>query len=590
MQKDKPLDPCLRRDRQEKLEILRHSTAHIMAAAVLKFFPEAKFAIGPAIENGFYYDFELPRTLIPEDLALIEAEMKKIIKANFPFEQKQAPAKEALEKFKKLGQKYKVELIEDLMKEGEKQVSLYKLDGFVDLCSGPHKESSGEIDPQAFKLTHISGSYWKGDEKRESLQRIYGTVFENKANLKKHLFALEEAKKRDHKKLGKQLELFTFHKEGPGFAFWHPKGMTLRSALMKPYEKLLKKAGYQTLSTPIILNEEMWRKSGHWDNYKDNMYFTKIDDKDFAIKPMNCPGTIIIYKSRPHSYREFPIKYDEKGEVHRHEPSGTLNGLFRVRAFRQDDAHIFTQESQIEKEIKDVIKLILDFYKFFDFKEVNIELSTRPEKSIGSDEIWEQSEKILKRVLESSKLNYDLNEGDGAFYGPKIDFHIKDSLGRSWQCGTVQLDFAMPERYELEYVDKDGKIKRPVMIHRTIMGSIQRFVGILIEHYGGAFPTWLAPVQVALLPVSEKFEKYSKKVEEALQKEGIRIESPSPENSLGKRIAESTELKIPYILIMGEKEEKEETVTVRKRGQKEQETLEIEDFVKMIKKEIEKKA
>ncbi len=587
-----------------KLDVLRHSTSHVLAAAVLEMFPEAKFAIGPAIDDGFYYDFELPRTLIPEDLPLLEEKMKAIIAANHPFEKKMMSFEDAIKHFEKAKQPYKVELINDIAKEQKKKkpalrssakrnegrVMVYKSGPFVDLCSGPHLESTGEIKPDAMKLTKISGAYWRGDEKREQLQRIYGTAFKTKKELKQYLFMLEEAQKRDHRKIGKELDLFSFHNEGRGFAFWHPKGMDLRDALMKPYDKLLNKAGYQTLSTPIMLSEEMWHKSGHWDHYKDNMYFTKIDDEVYAIKPMNCPGTIIIYNTHLHSYREFPLKYAEKGEVHRHEPSGTLSGLFRVRAFRQDDAHIFARDDQIEKEIKDVITLILEFYKFFNFSDVHIELSTRPEKFLGSSKMWDKSEKALERALKNLKLEYKINEGDGAFYGPKIDFHIKDSLGRSWQCGTVQLDFSMPERYNLEYIDKGGEAKRPAMIHRTIMGSIQRFVGILIEHYAGAFPVWLSPVQAVILPISKKYAKYARSVHDQLKENDIRVELDDADESLGKRIANATKQKTPYILVVGEKEEKDDAVAVREREGKKQNVMKVANFIERVKKEIEEKA
>jgi threonyl-tRNA synthetase len=516
----------------KKLEIKRHSMAHILATAMLEMFPEAKFGIGPAVENGFYYDFDLPRTLIPEDLEILEEKMKAIIKENYEFKMKEMAIDDAIKHFEKAGQPLKIELLENLKKAKTKMVSVYKSGPLVDLCKGPHLNSTGEIDSSAFKLTRISGAYWLGDEKKQQLQRVYGVAFNNKKELKQYLFQQEEAKKRDHRVIGKELDLFSFHNEGHGFAFWHPRGMDLRTALMEPYNKLHKEHGYKEISTPIMLSEELWHKSGHWDNYKDNMYFTKIDDKPYAIKPMNCPGAIIIYNTKPRSYRDFPIILGEKGEVHRHEPSGTLHGLFRVRAFRQDDSHIFCRKDQVKDEIKKVVNMTLDFYKIFDFSDVFIEVSTRPEKSIGSLKMWDESENIMKSLLDDLNIDYTINEGDGAFYGPKIDFHIKDAIGRSWQCGTVQLDFSMPEKFDLTYTNDKGESPRPVMIHRTIFGSIQRFVGILIEHYAGAFPTWLAPVQVGILPVSEKFSDYADKVNSVLRESGIRVEMYNQDEGL----------------------------------------------------------
>ncbi|HRZ95122.1 MAG TPA: threonine--tRNA ligase [Candidatus Moranbacteria bacterium] len=570
------------------LEILRHSASHVLAAAVLEMFPEARFGIGPAIENGFYYDFDLPRTLIPEDLPLLEEKMKAIIKANHPFERAEISAKEALDDFKKLGQDYKVELIKDLENEGEKKVSVYKTGVFVDLCTGPHLDSTGEIPADAMKLTKISGAYWKGDEKNKMLQRIYGVAFENQKELENYLKMLEEAEKRNHVKLGKQLKLFSIHPEGPGFPFFHPKGMIIWNELIKYWQEEHEKEGYQEINTPIILKKELWEKSGHWDHYKDSMYFTKIDAIDYAVKPMNCPGGILIYKSDLHSYKELPLKLAEIGLVHRHELSGTLNGLFRVRMFRQDDAHIYCTESQIGEEVMKLIKLIDRIYKTFGLS-YHIELSTRPLKSTGTDKMWKTAEKALGDALDKMKIDYKLNPGDGAFYGPKIDFHIKDAIGRTWQCGTIQLDFSMPERFKLSYIGEDGKEHRPVMLHRVIYGAVERFMGILIEHYAGAFPVWLSPVQVMLIPVSEKFKKYAHSVETQFIASNIRIKVDDSDETLGKHIAEAEKQKIPYMVVVGEKEEKDNLVAIRTRGEKKQETMKIDEFIEKIRKEIDEK-
>jgi threonyl-tRNA synthetase len=570
---------------KDNLEIKRHSTSHILAAAVLKFFPEAKFAIGPDIENGFYYDFELPRTLIPEDLPLLEAEMKKIIKANHSFEKRLVPAQEALDKFKKLKQSYKVELIEDLIKEGETEVILYKSGDFVDLCSGPHLQSAGEIDAQAFKLTHISGAYWKGDEKRESLQRIYGTVFQNKKDLKKHLFELEEAKKRDHKKIGKELDLFSFHSSCPGMVHWHEKGMFTWNELEKFGKEIKKEHGFIEIKTPQMAKNDLWIKSGHWDHYKDDMFVFKAEDETYCLKPMDCPFNINIFENTPKSYKDLPVRYTEIGRVFRNEKSGQLNGLFRVREITQDDSHIFFSEEQTEQEIDNLLNIVKIYYKGLGI-EPRYFLSTRPKDFMGDKETWDKAEKNLKEVLESRNLKYEIKEGDGAFYGPKIDVDIKDSLGREWQVATIQLDFQLPGRFDCYYIDREGNKKTPILLHAAIFGSFERMIGILIEHYAGKFPTWLAPVQIALLPVSDKFEKYSQKIENDLKEKGFRIEIPNPESSLGKRIAESTKQKIPYLLILGEKEENEGTITIRKRDEKEQQTIKIEEFMKMIEEEI----
>lgn len=568
------------------IENIRHSLSHILAMAVLDFWPEAKLGIGPTIENGFYYDFDLKHRLSPEDLPKIEKKMRELIKKYLKFIKGEISVEEVKKIF--ANQPFKLELIEEL-KNSKQQITIYESGDFTDLCAGPHIDSSKKLNPDAFKLTKVAGAYWKGNEKNPQLQRIYGVGFETKKELETYLKLLEEAEKRDHRKLGKELELFSFHEEAPGFPFWHPKGMILRDALMKFYNKLVNEAGYQLVSTPILLSEDLWRQSGHWDNYKDKMYFTKIDEKIFAIKPMNCPGVILIYKNRPRSYRELPLRLSEAGEVHRHEPSGTLMGLFRVRAFRQDDAHIFVKEDQIENEVKNIIKLVLKFYKMVGFKDIKIELSTRPEKSIGSDEIWEKAEGALQKTLNNSKLKFKINEGDGAFYGPKIDFHIKDSLGRSWQCATIQVDFSMPERFELKYIDKDGAPKQPVIIHRTIIGSVQRFVGILIEHFGGAFPFWLAPEQVWVVPIGAEHKKYGKEIGKTLEDSGFRIQVKDENETVSKKIREGEIQKIPYLLIVGDKEIKAKKVSVRQRQKGDIGQMPLKKFLEKISNEIEKK-
>ncbi len=583
--------------KQEKLELLRHSTAHILAVAVFKFFPEAKFAIGPAINNGFYYDFELPRTLIPEDLPLLEAEIKKIIKANFHFEQKMVPAEEALGKFKKLEQQYKVELIEDLIKAGEKEISLYKLDDFVDLCSGPHIESSGEIDTQAFKLTTISSAYWKGNEKRESLQRIYGTVFENKANLKKHLFEQEEAKKRDHRKLGKELDLFVFSDlVGPGLPLFTPKGTVIKRTLERWIEDEEEKRGYSQTSTPDISKVALFKKSGHWDHYQDDMYpVMNIYDDQYVLRPMTCPHQFMIYNSRPRSYRELPIRYSEISRLYRKEKSGELFGLIRhAGGWSFADAHIICTPEQVEAEFAKVIDLVqyvmktLKITKYW-YRFSKWDPENKKNKYVNNVKAWDENKASIKKIIDAMQIKYVEAEDEAAFYGPKLDIQLQNINGKDETAFTIQIDFALPEKFDMIYIDEKGEEKRPIVIHRGSIGCIERTMAFLIEHYAGKFPVWLSPIQVALLPVSEKFDAYSKKVTKALQKERIRIETPDPDNSLGKRIAETTKTKIPYILIMGEKEEKDDTVTIRKRGQEEQVVMKIEEFVKMIKEEIKKK-
>jgi len=567
------------------LENVRHSCAHLLAAAILKLFPETKLTIGPAIENGFYYDFEFKKPITEEDLPKIEEEMRKILPTFKAFSKRAVTAKEAREIYK--DNPYKLELIEEIEKR-EEPITLYKSGEFEDLCRGGHSENPSE-EIGAIKLLSLAGAYWRGDEKNKMLTRIYGTCFPTQKELDEYLNLLEEAKKRDHRKIGKELDLFSFHEEGPGFVFWHPKGMLIREALMKTYNEIHKKADYQLVSTPLILSEDLWHESGHWDHYKDNMYFTKIDNRTFVIKPMNCPGVSLIYKNQPRSYRDLPLRFSEQGEVHRHEPSGTLHGLFRVRAFRQDDAHLFVRDDQIEEEVKNIILLTLDFYKMIGFKDVHIELSTRPENSIGGDAIWEKAEAILKKILQDLRIEYKLNEADGAFYGPKIDFHIEDVLGRSWQCGTVQLDFFMPDRFNLEYIDSDGKPKRPVMIHRTVIGSIQRFMGILIEHFGGAFPLWLSPVQISLLPITDAQNDFTKKLAEKLKAENIRAEADLRNERLQAKIREATLQKVPYLGIIGKQETESGSVSVRTCAGKDLGKIKIADLIDRLKEEIDKK-
>lgn len=570
-------------DSPEGINILRHTTAHVMAQAVERLFPGVKLAIGPTIENGFYYDFDLPETFSTEDLEKIEGEMKKIVKENLPLMRQELSRKDAIELFKKLDQPYKVELIEDL--DGE-TVSLYKQGEFVDLCRGPHLPATGMI--KAFKLQSVAGAYWRGDSDRPMLQRIYGTAFPKQSQLDEYLKMLEEALKRDHRKLGQQLDLFSIHEEGPGFPFFHPKGMILKNQLIDFWRQQHQKAGYQEIQTPIILSEELWHRSGHWDHYQENMYFTQIDEGNYAIKPMNCPGGILMYKRQLHSYRDLPIRMGELGLVHRHELSGALHGLMRVRAFTQDDAHIFLLPEQIEEEIAGVISLVDKFYSLFGFS-YHVELSTRPENSMGSLEIWEQATAALQGALQKLGKDYTINEGDGAFYGPKIDFHLQDSLGRSWQCGTIQLDFMLPERFDLTYIGADGAKHRPVMIHRVIYGSIERFIAILTEHYAGAFPLWLSPVQVELLPVSEGQRAYAQEVKARLEELDLRVEIDSRDEKLGYRIREAQLQKIPYMIIIGEKEVQANSLSVRSRKEGDLGSFSPEELGAKLTQEIAKK-
>ena len=567
-------------DDVEGKDVFRHTSAHMLAQAIKRLYPEAKFAIGPSIENGFYYDIDLDQRLTMEDLQKIEAEMKKIAKEDLKVERYELPKEEALAWAKENGEIYKEELINELP-EGE-VISFYKQGDFTDLCRGPHLPSTKKV--KAVKLLSIAGAYWRGDEKNKMLQRIYGISFEKNKDLEQYLHLLEEAKKRDHRKLGKELELFFIPEEGPGFPLFLPKGMELKNTLLKFWREIHRQDGYYEIETPIILNRHLWETSGHWYHYKENMYTVKIDEQDFAIKPMNCPGSMLYYQSKPHSYRDFPMRVAELGRVHRHELSGALHGLMRVRAFTQDDAHIFMLPEQIKDEIKGVVKLIDSVYKTFGF-EYHLELSTRPEDSMGTDEEWETAENGLREALEELNLPYILNEGDGAFYGPKIDFHLKDCLGRTWQCGTIQLDMQLPQRFDISYVGQDGEKHRPVMIHRVALGSIERFIGILIEQYAGKFPVWLAPTQVKILPISDKYMDYANEVKKSLFDAGVRVEMDDRAEKIGFKIREAQLQKVPYMLVVGEKEAAENQVAVRSRDKGEMGSMNLADFVSMVVKE-----
>ena len=569
---------------EDELRAIRHTASHVLAQAVKRLYPDAKLAIGPAIDDGFYYDFDREGGFTPEDLEKLEAEMAKIVKENLPDKPFVLPRAEAVRFMEEKGEPYKVELIEDLPEE--ETISFYQQGEFVDLCAGPHIMYTKGV--KAFKLTSIAGAYWRGSEKNKMLTRIYGTAFANKTDLESYLTMMEEAKKRDHRKLGKELGLFMFAEEGPGFPFFLPKGMTLKNTLIDYWREIHYRDGYQEVSTPIILSRKLWENSGHWDHYKDNMYTTVIDEEDYAVKPMNCPGGMLVYKNQPHSYRDLPLKVGELGLVHRHEKSGQLHGLMRVRCFTQDDAHIFMRDDQIEDQIKGVTKLINEVYTQFGF-EYFVELSTRPEDSMGSDEDWEMATNGLRKALEDMGLDYIVNEGDGAFYGPKIDFHLRDSLGRTWQCGTIQLDFQMPQRFDLEYTAEDGSKKRPIMIHRVCFGSIERFIGILIEHFAGKFPVWLAPVQVKVIPVSEKSMDYATGVYEKLKASGIRTELDHKDEKVGYKIRQAQLEKVPYMLVLGEKEAAEGAITVRSRDKGDLGAAGLDAFIEDIKKMIETK-
>ena len=569
---------------KEGKEIFWHTSAHIMALAVQNLFPGVKFAIGPAIDNGFYYDFDTEHRFTPEDLEDIEAEMAKIAKEGHVLERFEMPRNDALEYFEEKGEVYKVDLIEKLPED--EIISFYSLGDFTDLCKGPHLYDTKKV--KAIKLLSIAGAYWRGDEKNKMLQRIYGTTYEKKKDLEKYLDRLEEAKKRDHRKLGKELDLFTMHEEGPGFPFFHPNGMVIRNLLEEFWREEHVKRGYGEIKTPLILNESLWKQSGHWDHYKENMYFTDIDEANYAIKPMNCPGSILVYKSQMHSYRDLPLRWGELGLVHRHELSGALHGLMRVRSFTQDDAHLFTLPSQVKDELIGVIELADYMYEVFGFK-YHIELSTRPENSMGSEEQWESATNALIEALEEKEIDYILNEGDGAFYGPKIDFQLEDAIGRTWQCGTIQLDFQMPEKFDISYIDKDNERKRPVMIHRTIFGSMERFMGILIEHYAGKFPTWLAPVQSTILPISDKFNDYAYEIRDEMKAKGIRVSVDDRAEKIGYKIREARMKRIPYMLVVGEKEVEDRLVAVRKMDEGDKGQVKIDEFVEEILEEIEMK-
>ena len=569
---------------EDELRAIRHTASHVLAQAVKRLYPETKLAIGPAIDDGFYYDFDREGGFTPEDLEKLEAEMTKIVKENLPVKPFVLPRDEAVRFMEEKAEPYKVELIEDL--PDEETISFYQQGEFVDLCAGPHIMYTKGV--KAFKLTSIAGAYWRGSEKNKMLTRIYGTAFANKTDLESYLTMMEEAKKRDHRKLGKELGLFMFAEEGPGFPFFLPKGMTLKNTLIDYWREIHYRDGYQEVSTPIILSRKLWENSGHWDHYKDNMYTTVIDEEDYAVKPMNCPGGMLVYKNQPHSYRDLPLKVGELGLVHRHEKSGQLHGLMRVRCFTQDDAHIFMRDDQIEDQIKGVTKLINEVYTQFGF-EYFVELSTRPDDSMGSDKDWEMATNGLKKALEDMGLDYIVNEGDGAFYGPKIDFHLRDSLGRTWQCGTIQLDFQMPQRFDLEYTAEDGSKKRPIMIHRVCFGSIERFIGILIEHFAGKFPVWLAPVQVKVIPVSEKSMDYATGVYEKLKAAGIRTELDHKDEKVGYKIRQAQLEKVPYMLVLGEKEAAEGAITVRSRDKGDLGAAGLDAFIEDIKKMIETK-
>ncbi|MFR1903006.1 MAG: threonine--tRNA ligase [Veillonella sp.] len=560
---------------------LRHTASHILAQAVKRLWPEAKLAIGPAIDKGFYYDIDMEHTLTPEDLTKIEKEMSRIVKENLPITKSVMSRQEAIEFFKSKNEDYKVELIEDLPEDAV--ISCYAQGDFVDLCAGPHVASTGKV--KAFKLQSIAGAYWRGDEKNKMLQRIYGTAFEKKEELDAYLHMLEEAAKRDHRKLGKELGLFVIKEEGPGFPFFLPKGMALRNELENFWREVHHDFEYDEIRTPIILNKHLWETSGHWDHYRENMYTTIIDDEEYAIKPMNCPGGILVYQNEMHSYRDFPLRYAELGLVHRHELSGALHGLFRVRAFTQDDAHVFMLPDQMQSELMKVIELFDRIYSQFGLK-YHVELSTKPDNAMGDDAIWEAATEALRNAIEAKGIPYVINPGDGAFYGPKLDYHIEDSLGRTWQCGTIQLDMNLPERFQIDYVGEDGQKHRPIMIHRACFGSMERFIGILTEHYAGAFPTWMAPVQVKILPISEKHVEYAKELAKQMHRDYVRVEVDDRSEKIGYKIRQAQMAKVPYMLVVGDKEVEEGTVNVRKHGGDELGSVPFEEFFNSIKIEI----
>ncbi len=574
-------------ENKEYRDTYRHSASHVLAQAVKRLYPESKLAIGPAIENGFYYDIDSDVTFTPEVLEKIEAEMRRICKEKLPIERFELPRAEAIKFMAEREEPYKVQLIEDLPEDAV--ISFYKQGEFTDLCAGPHLDSTGRIKGNAIKLMNCTGAYWRGDSKNKMLQRIYGTCFMKKEELDAYLARLEEAKKRDHRKLGRELGLFMMNEAGPGFPFFLPNGMTLKNTLIDYWREVHKRYGYVEISTPVILNRELWERSGHWDHYKDNMYTTVIDEQDYAIKPMNCPGGMLVYESEPHSYRDLPLRVGELGLVHRHELSGALHGLFRVRCFTQDDAHIFMTPEQMKDEIKGVVRLFDEVYSTFGLK-YEIELSTMPEDHIGTVEQWEHNQDILKEAITEMGKSYVINEGDGAFYGPKLDFHLSDSLGRTWQCGTIQLDSQLPERFELEYVGEDGAKHRPVMIHRVVLGSIERFIGVITEHFGGAFPTWLAPVQVKVMPITDRSRDYAKSVADRLDAAGVRVECDFRNEKIGYKIREAQSRKIPYMLVIGDKEAENGTVSVRTRSGGDKGAMALDAFIESVTQEISSRA
>ena len=568
----------------EAKRVLRHTASHVLAQAVKKLHPEAKLAIGPAIDNGFYYDFDVDEPFTPDFLKEVEKEMSRIVKKNDKLERFELPREEAIKFMEEKGEPYKVELIRDLPEDAH--ISFYRQGDFTDLCAGPHVPSTGKV--KAFKLTSIAGAYWRGNEKNKMLQRIYGTAFTDKAELDAYLARIEEAKKRDHRKLGRELDLFDIRDEGPGFPFFYPKGMILRNCLEDYWREIHREAGYEEIKTPIMLNRALWERSGHWDHYKENMYTTKIDDMDFAIKPMNCPGGMLVYKNEPHSYRDLPLRMAELGLVHRHEMSGALHGLFRVRCFTQDDAHIFMTPDQMKEEIKGVVRIFDEIYSTFGLT-YQIELSTMPEDHMGEEKVWQFAEETLQAAIQEMGKDFILNPGDGAFYGPKLDFHLADSLGRTWQCGTIQLDFQMPERFELEYVGEDGEKHRPVMIHRALLGSIERFIGVITEHFAGAFPTWLSPVQVKVLPITDRAAAYADQVAAQLDQAGYRVEVDHRNEKIGKKIREAQLEKIPYMLVVGDKEAESGQVAVRARSKGDLGAMDFAAFLAHLKQVVDEK-
>lgn len=583
LQEDASVD-ILTFDDPEGAEVYRHTASHVLAQAVKRLYGNVRLGIGPPISNGFYYDFDFATPISPEELEKIEEQVKQIIKEDLPLQRLEVSREEALKTFQELGEPFKVELISDLP-EGD-TISCYRQGEFIDLCAGPHLPSTGKLG--SFKLLNLAGAYWRGNERNPMLQRIYGTAFPRKEMLEEYLHLLEEARKRDHRKLGRELDLFSFHEEAPGFPFYHPRGIIVRRELEKFWREEHQKAGYQEVETPIILNRFLWEQSGHWEHYREDMYFTKIDGQDYAVKPMNCPGSMLIYRTGMHSYRDFPLRMAEMGLVHRHEKSGTLHGLMRVRCFTQDDAHIFMLPEQIEDEVAGVIELVDRFYRVFGFN-YHVELSTRPEKSMGSDEMWEKATSALQSVLDKRGMPYKINEGDGAFYGPKIDFHLQDSLGRTWQCGTIQLDFQMPEKFDLSYIGPDGQKHRPAMIHRVVYGSMERFLALLIEHYGGAFPLWLAPVQAVVIPITDRQCTYALEIKDMLRNGKVRVEMDDRNEKVGYKIREAQVQKIPYMLVIGDKEVAARSVAVRHREHGDLGTIPLDSFVAKIKEEINEK-